>query len=204
MLLSFFLLRNPAMMLVIDSDWHEGFHHPLEGWDHILTMIAAGIWAAQSRGQAVWVLPLVFASVMSLGGLIGAVNIALPYTENIILLSVLLLNVFVIRKIQFNAPLNILIIALFAFFHGYAHGQEISASASLISYTAGFVWATLLLHGTGILIARLVILALAFSVGNNVHAQEAAKLTNATPEAMTEIKPETGKAKWVVFKTRCA
>ncbi|MBK7493677.1 MAG: TonB-dependent receptor [Nitrosomonas sp.] len=200
MLLSFFLPQNPAMMLVINSDWHDGFHHPLEGWDHILTMIAVGIWAAQSRGQAVWVLPLVFASVMSLGGFAGAVDIALPYTENIILLSVLLLNVFVIRKIQFSAPFNILIIALFAFFHGYAHGQEISASASLISYTAGFVFATLLLHGTGILIARLVVLALAFSVGNNVQAQEAAELINATPKAMTEIKPESGKARLLVFK----
>ena len=199
MLSSLSLLKIPAIFLVTDSDWIDGFHHPLEGWDHILTMIAVGIWSAQSRRQAVWLLPLVFASIMSLGGFIGAVNFVIPNAENIILLSVLVLNVFIIRKIQFSAPFNVLIIAFFAFSHGDAHGQEISTSASLISYTAGFAFATLLLHGTGILIARLAVLVLAFSVGSNVSAQETDKLKNTNVGTPAEIKSEISNVKSVVF-----
>ena len=54
MLSSLSLLKIPAIFLVTDSDWIDGFHHPLEGWDHILTMIAVGIWSAQSRRQAIF------------------------------------------------------------------------------------------------------------------------------------------------------
>lgn len=137
--------------------WHNGFNHPLIGLDHLVTMLAVGIWAAQLRGQAIWMLPLAFVGVMSLGGLAGAVGIALPSVEGIILLSCAVFSVLITRKVRFSAKVNVLIVAFFAFFHGYAHGQEISTSASLISYTLGFMLATLLLHGAGILVAKLVV-----------------------------------------------
>ncbi len=198
------LLLAPAMFLAIDSDWSEGFHHPLEGWDHLIAMVAVGIWSAQLRGKAVWLLPLVFASIMSLGGLAGAASFAVPNAEIIILLSSLILNIFIIRKIRFSMPLNMLIVAFFAFFHGYAHGEEISTSASLFSYTAGFVFATLLLHGAGILIARLTVLILAFFVSNNLGAQETSNLTAASTKDTigieSEIEPETDNDTQVVFK----
>jgi urease accessory protein len=141
--------------------WNHGFSHPLEGWDHLLTMLAVGIWAAQMRGHAIWMLPLAFVSVMSLGGLAGAAGLSIPSAEGIILLSSAVFVVLITRKIRFSTKINVLIVAFFAFFHGFAHGQEISASASLISYTLGFMVATLLLHGAGILVAKLVVFCIA-------------------------------------------
>lgn len=141
--------------------WSHGFNHPLEGWDHLITMLAVGIWAAQMRGQAIWMLPLAFVSVMSLGGLAGAAGLSIPSVEGIILLSGAVFSVLITRKIRFSTKINVLIVAFFAFFHGFAHGQEISTSASLISYTLGFMFATLLLHGAGILVAKLVVLSVA-------------------------------------------
>lgn len=139
--------------------WSNGFNHPLMGWDHLVTMLAVGIWAAQLRGQAIWMLPLAFVGVMSLGGLAGAAGLAIPSVEGIILLSCAVFSVLITRKVRFSAQVNVLIVAFFAFFHGFAHGQEISTSASLISYTLGFMLATLLLHGAGILVAKLVVFA---------------------------------------------
>jgi len=138
----------------------NGFSHPLTGWDHLVTMLAVGIWAAQLRGRAVWMLPLAFVSVMSLGGLAGASGLDIPNVDGIILVSCAVFSVLITRNIRFSTKINVLIVAFFAFFHGFAHGQEISTSASLISYTLGFMLATLLLHGAGILVAKLVVLAI--------------------------------------------
>lgn len=139
--------------------WHTGFSHPLIGWDHSITMLAVGIWAAQLRGHAIWMLPLAFVGVMSLGGFAGALGFSLPSVEGLVLLSCAVFSVLITRNIRFSSKVNVMIVAFFGFFHGYAHGQEISTSASLISYTLGFMLATLLLHGAGILVAKLVVLA---------------------------------------------
>ena len=148
---------------LIDFDglgWREGFSHPLTGWDHLVTMLAVGIWAAQLRGRAIWMLPLAFVGVMSLGGLAGSMGFSIPSVEGLILLSCAVFSVLITRKVRFNTKINVMIVAFFGFFHGFAHGHEISASASLVSYTLGFMLATLLLHGTGILVAKLVVLAI--------------------------------------------
>ncbi len=188
-LLCLSLMKVMVEPLVVNGDWNHGFQHPLQGWDHLFTMIAVGVWAAQLRGQAIWLLPLTFVSVMSLGGLAGAASLALPSVEIIILLSGLIFSVFIATKVRFTTRVNVLIVAFFAFFHGYVHGEEISASASLISYTLGFVFATLLLHGAGIVTARLATLVIAFFLGCNVHAQEPEVLTNDSAE--TTITAET-------------
>jgi urease accessory protein len=78
-------------------------------------------------------LPVTFVGVMSLGGLAGAAGILIPGAEAVILLSCLVFAVLVTRKIRFNRQINVIIVAFFAFFHGFAHGQEISTSVSLIS-----------------------------------------------------------------------
>ena len=194
-LLSLSFIKIPTILLAVNSDWIHGFHHPLQGWDHLLTMIAVGIWAAQLRGQAVWLLPLTFVSVMSLGGLAGAASFAVPSVEIMILLSGLVFSVFIVRKVRFTTRINILIVAFFAFFHGYVHGQEISASASLISYTLGFVFATSLLHGAGIATARLMALSFAFFLGNNVHAQETEVSATDTAEATVTTESKAGNNK---------
>ncbi len=187
------VVKIPTILLTVNSDWNHGFQHPLEGWDHLLTMIAVGIWAAQLRGVAIWMLPLTFVSVMSLGGLAGAASFAIPSVEIMVLLSGLVFSVLIVRKVRFTTRMNVLIVAFFAFFHGYVHGQEISASASLISYTLGFVIATLLLHGAGILTARLIVLAFAFFLGSNAHAQEPEASSSDTVETITAESPASGK-----------
>jgi len=145
---------------IFDSiGWNHGFEHPLTGWDHLVTMLAVGVWAAQLRGRAIWMLPTAFVGVMSLGGLAGAAGLSLPSAEGIILLSCAVFGLLICRRVRFSTHVNLAIVAFFAFFHGFAHGQEISASASLISYTLGFMLATLLLHGTGILVAKLLVLS---------------------------------------------
>lgn len=190
-LLSLALVKIPTA-IIASRDWSHGFDHPLQGWDHLLTMIAVGIWAAQLRGPAIWMLPITFVSVMSLGGVTGAASVFVPNAEIMIMLSGLVFSVFIVRKVQFTTQINILIVAFFAFFHGYAHGQEISASASLISYTLGFVFATLLLHCAGIATARLIALTFAFFIGSDVNAQETVVDTKVGNELALKTKPKTG------------
>jgi hydrogenase/urease accessory protein HupE len=192
-LLCLSLVKIPTELFA-NSDWIHGFDHPLQGWDHLLTMIAVGIWAAQMRGRAIWMLPITFVSVMSLGGVTGAASVFVPNAELMILLSGLVFSLFIVRKVQFTTQINILIVAFFAFFHGYAHGQEISASASLLSYTLGFVFATLILHFAGIATARLVALTFAFFLGGNVNAQD-------TSEAVVKAKPTTNSDEPIELET---
>ncbi len=164
----------------VDSlGWNNGFNHPLAGWDHLLAMLAVGIWAAQLRGQAVWMLPLAFVGVMSLGGLAGAAGISIPSVEGIVLLSCAVFALLITRTARFSSKINVLIVAFFAFFHGFAHGQEISTSASLISYTLGFMLATLLLHGAGIVVAKLVVLVATFLL-TAIFSQQALAKTGQT------------------------
>ncbi len=176
-------------LVVVDiNGWSSGFTHPLHGGDHFLTMLAVGIWAAQLRGKAIWLLPVTFVGVMSLGGLAGAAGLFIPSAELIILLSGLVFSVFIVRRIRFSSQTNVIIVAFFAFFHGFAHGQEISTSASLISYTLGFMVATLLLHGAGILIVRLLVVIFALFISHLAYAQSssvsnlAVKATVATTQ----------------------
>jgi hydrogenase/urease accessory protein HupE len=175
-MIAFFLIHTADINIV---DATSGFSHPLEGWDHIVTMLGVGIWAAQLRGKAIWLLPTTFVGVMSLGGISGAAKyLAVPSAEILIVLSCLVFSILIIRKVRFDIKINVLIVAFFAFFHGYAHGAEISASASLISYTLGFMIATLLLHGAGILVAKVILLSIAFFIAqmlNVVVSTESAK-----------------------------
>ncbi len=168
-------------------DLSSGFSHPLEGWDHIVTMLGVGIWAAQLRGKAIWLLPSTFIGVMSLGGISGAAKyLTVPSAEILIILSCLVFSVLIIRKMRFTTQINVLIVAFFAFFHGFAHGQEISASASLISYTLGFMVATLLLHGAGILMAKVILISITFFIAQLVIFSPSESATNKTT-AMSSI-----------------
>lgn len=171
-------------------DLSSGFSHPLEGWDHIVTMLGVGIWAAQLRGKAIWLLPLTFVSVMSLGGISGAAQyFAVPSAEILIFLSCLVFSALILRKIHFDTKINVLIVAFFAFFHGYAHGQEISTSASLLSYTVGFMTATLLLHGAGILVTKVILLSITFFIAqllNFVAPTHAIKISTPSYSQFTQ------------------
>lgn len=181
---------SPALRIAL-GDWNNGFNHPLHGWDHLLTMVAVGIWAAQLRGQAIWLLPLAFVGVMSLGGLAGATGLPIPSVEIIILLSGAVFGVFIVRKARFSAKINVIIVTFFAFFHGFAHGYEISASASLFSYTLGFIVATLLLHGAGIITARLIVFAAACFLGSNAYAEQTTNDADVKAKSAAKLKPRS-------------
>src|SRR5262245_40106811 len=111
-------------------DLLHGLQHPLTGLDHILAMFAVGLWAVQRGGRAVWLVPLTFVLVMTIGGAIGISGVSLPFVEPGIVLSVVILGVFVAAAVRLPLPVSASIVGLFAIVHGYAHGTEISASAS--------------------------------------------------------------------------
>jgi len=135
------------------NGWMHGFMHPLAGLDHVLAMIAVGLWAAQTGGRAVWVVPLTFVNVMVLGGLLGMMTPALTFTEHGIAISLLVSGVLIVTARQLPLAVSAALVGLFAFCHGYAHGSEMPQNISAFSYSAGFTLATVLLHLCGIGIA---------------------------------------------------
>jgi urease accessory protein len=127
-----------------------GLAHPFMGLDHLLAMIAVGIWAAQTGGNSVWRLPLSFIVMMAVAALISASGFSLPTLELLIPGSVVLLGFMVFFTIRLPVNLSMLLVGLFAVLHGYAHGQEMPQASSAILYGGGFVLATALLHLIGI------------------------------------------------------
>jgi urease accessory protein len=131
-------------------DLMHGLQHPLTGIDHICAMIAVGIWAAQRGGRALWMVPLTFVSVMALGGALGMSGVSLPFVEQGIVLSVIILGVLIAVAVRLPLALSMAIVGLFALVHGHAHGTEIPATASGLAYALGFIAATIALHTAGI------------------------------------------------------
>src|SRR5581483_4853903 len=128
----------------------HGFAHPLSGLDHLLAMVAVGLYAALLGGRALWLVPASFVTMMTVGGAIGMAGIALPYTEVAIALSVVVLGLALALRIGVPTLAAMALVGAFAVFHGYAHGVEMPAAASSYAFAAGFVLATTLLHGVGL------------------------------------------------------
>jgi urease accessory protein len=128
----------------------EGLLHPFSGLDHVLAMVAVGLWASQLGGRALWLLPLTFPAVMALGAALGLSGVTLPWVEIGIAGSVMVLGAVVALALRPSLAISIPLIGAFALLHGYSHGVELPASASALSYGAGFIAATLMLHAVGI------------------------------------------------------
>jgi urease accessory protein len=128
----------------------SGFTHPLFGWDHVVAMVAVGLWGAFLGAPAIWLLPVVFPLVMAFGGAVGVIGLPLPAVEAGIALSGVILGLLV--AFGARAPLWVaaIIVGVFAIFHGHAHGTELPAAANPYAYAVGFVVATGLLHLAGI------------------------------------------------------
>ncbi|MDX3926920.1 MAG: HupE/UreJ family protein [Shinella sp.] len=126
-----------------------GFSHPLFGLDHILVMVAVGLWAAQIGGRALWIVPLAFVGTMAVGFGLAVGGIDLPFVEPAILASVVALGLLVAMAIRLDTAAAAAIVGIFALFHGHAHGGELG-SAGAMQFGAGFVLATALLHAAGI------------------------------------------------------
>jgi urease accessory protein len=129
-----------------------GLQHPWSGLDHVLAMIAVGIWGAQLGNPSLWLLPVTFPMVMSLGALVGLLGIPLPGIEIGIALSAILLGAMVLGEVRPRLVVAAALVGFFAVFHGHAHGTELPPGQSGLLYSMGFVMATGILHGLGIAI----------------------------------------------------
>ena len=126
-----------------------GLSHPFSGADHMLAMIAVGLWAAQIGGKAKWLAPAAFLSMMGVGFLLAVIAIPMPFAEPGILASVLGLGLLVTLAVRMPTAASSALVGVFAAFHGHAHGSELGAATPL-SFAAGFVVATGILHGFGL------------------------------------------------------
>jgi urease accessory protein len=128
----------------------HGFAHPLGGLDHVLAMVAVGLYAALLGGRALWLIPAAFVGMMAVGGALGVAGIALPFTEVAIALSVVALGLAITLRAEVPVIVAMALAGAFAIFHGHAHGAEMPVDTAGLSYATGFLFATALLHGAGI------------------------------------------------------
>lgn len=152
------LLAQPALaheQADVGGGLAAGLLHPLTGADHLIAMVAVGIWGAQLGAPAIWVLPITFPLVMAFGGVLGILHVPLPMPEVVIALSALVLGGAVALRLKLPFAAAAAIVAVFAIFHGHAHGAELPRSANPLAYGIGFVVATGLLHLCGIVIGTL-------------------------------------------------
>jgi urease accessory protein len=127
-----------------------GFRHPISGLDHVLAMVAVGLWGAQLGSPAIWLLPVAFPMVMAMGGMLGLMGVPLPGIEYGIALSAIMLGAAVMFEIRPPLALAAVLVGFFAIFHGHAHGTELPVGQSALLYSMGFVIATGCLHAVGI------------------------------------------------------
>lgn len=133
-----------------------GFLHPVLGWDHVAAMVAVGLWGAFLGQRAVWTLPVVFPVVMAAGGVLGVLGLPLPFVEEGIAISTIVIGGMIATATRPPLWVAALVVGAFAVFHGYAHGAELPAATSPVLYTAGFMVATGLLHLGGIVVGLAV------------------------------------------------
>ena len=134
----------------------SGFGHPLTGLDHIIAMVAVGLWGAFLGGRAMWTLPVVFPVVMAMGGAGGVLGLPLPGVEIGIALSGIVLGLMVAFAARPALWVAAVLVGIFAIFHGYAHGAEMPESSNVLTFAIGFVISTGLLHLAGIAFGLLV------------------------------------------------
>jgi urease accessory protein len=127
-----------------------GLQHPWSGLDHVLAMIAVGLWGAQLGNPALWLLPIAFPMMMAMGAMMGLMGIPLPGVEIGIAFSAIVLGTMILAEVRPKLALAIALVGVFAIFHGHAHGTELPAGQSGLLYSMGFVIATGCLHGVGI------------------------------------------------------
>lgn len=151
--LVFMVLAGPALAHSAEGvagGFVSGFLHPIAGPDHVIAMVAVGLWGAFLGRPAVWLLPVVFPLVMAFGGALGVLGLPLPGVEIGIAASAIVLGAMVALAARPPLWVAAVIVGAFAIFHGHAHGTELPEAASPIAYSLGFVIATGLLHATGI------------------------------------------------------
>lgn len=149
------LLAGPAMAHSghgLAGGLEQGLLHPLTGLDHLLAMVAVGLWAAYLGGRARWLVPAAFVGLMVCGALLALGGLGLPGVELGIALSVVALGLALAGHLRLSTLLAAALVGAFGLFHGHAHGAEAAPGLSLVAYGGGFVLTTLALHGVGLAI----------------------------------------------------
>jgi len=131
-----------------------GLAHPLGGLDHMLAMIAVGIWSSLAAGRRVWIVPAIFVAAMLAGAGLTQAGVVMPAAETAIAMSVVVLGTMIAAGVKLPVGAGGALIALFAVFHGYAHGME--ATGTVASYMTGFAITTAALHVAGIVLGRII------------------------------------------------
>lgn len=153
-IIAFIALASPIAQAHVQGDSASGFTtglgHPWSGLDHILVMIAVGVWGAQLGRPAVWLLPVAFPMMMAVGGFIGLLGLPFPSVEVGISLSAIVLGFMILTEARASMKLIVSLVGFFALFHGYAHGTELPEGQNGLLYSIGFVVGTGLLHCVGI------------------------------------------------------
>ncbi len=154
-LLTASLIASPALAhsgTGLAGGFITGFLHPVSGFDHLLAMVAVGLWGAFLGRPLIVALPVIFPAVMAVGGILAMAGVPMPPVEVGIALSVLVLGAMIAFAVSAPIWLASLLVAVFAIFHGYAHGAELPSAADPVGYSLGFVLSTGLLHVVGIAI----------------------------------------------------
>jgi urease accessory protein len=146
------LMATGAHAHALDSGggFADGLAHPFMGLDHLLAMIAVGLWATQWGRRAVWQLPLAFVAVMAIGFGLARLGLSMPVSEPMVVASVAVLGAMVAGAIRIPTGLGAALVSVFAVCHGFAHGIEMPVASSAWAYAAGFAIATVGLHGVGL------------------------------------------------------
>jgi len=147
------LLASPADAHIRQGEatgFLSGLAHPISGLDHIIAMVAVGLWGAQLGAPAIWLLPVTFPMVMAFGGFLGLIGIPLPGVEIGIALSGVLLGAVVLFELKAPLFLAAALVGIFGLYHGHAHGAELPPGENGLLYSLGFVLATGALHAAGI------------------------------------------------------
>lgn len=138
------------------NSFGTGFLHPIMGTDHLLAMVAVGIWGTQMRGAAIWALPVAFPMMMAVGAVLGIAGVPFPAVELGIAGSIIVLGSAIAFAIRPPILVALLVVGVLALFHGHAHGSELPHNANPTGFTLGFVVGTGLLHAAGIVLALLL------------------------------------------------
>jgi urease accessory protein len=135
----------------------NGWMHPLTGIDHMLAMVAVGLWSAQLGGRALAGVPAAFVAAMAAGSIAGFQQWPVPAVESIVALSVLALGAAIAVKTRAAWGVACIASMLFGLAHGWVHGAEMPPGADGLSYAAGFLLTTAGLHVAGAVAGLLVL-----------------------------------------------
>jgi urease accessory protein len=128
-----------------------GAAHPFLGLDHLAAMFAVGLWSAQLGGKALWRVPATFVVMMAIGAGLAYGGVGLPSAETGIAASLLVLGLLVASAARLHEVAGMLLVGVFALFHGHVHGAELPEVAEPLGYALGFLAATAALHALGLL-----------------------------------------------------